>query len=456
MSSITSRRAGDAARDGRRRTSRLDGRGCPATGATDKAAQAYEAALAALQTWRGNAEEHVAFAVQSAPAFVMAHAMRAHLSLCTRDPRRVERARRLLDDAAHLRGNEREQLHMAALRAAAAGDYEAASDTLDQVLAKHPRDALALHVANTFDYFTGNAARMLARVEAAWPAWSADVPGYAAMLTSHAFALEECGHYARAEEAARLALEIDPLDIRAHHVMAHVFEMTDRPAEGVRWMTQHTAHTGADRLFSTHCRWHLALFHLALSQTDQALTLHDDFFEAGSSAEVADLIDAAALLWRIRLQGGSVRSRAIRLADAWAPHIDDGFCTFNDVHAMLAFVAADDWDRAERLMTNLMTRRSPRMRYDRVSSQIGVPACRALIAFGRGDLVLATTLLAGLPAQAHRLGGSHAQRDVLNLTLLRAIEGIRRPARPYPARSTLRTPAPAPASRLQAASRWRA
>lgn len=440
--------------------SRLDARGCPATGATAGAARAYEAALVALQTWRGDPQSHVAIALRSAPGFVMAHAMRAHLMLCTRDPRRVQQARRLLDDAARLRGNERERLHMQAVRAAAAGDYEAASGILDRVLAVHPRDALALHVANTFDYFTGHAARMLARVQGVWPAWPDDVPGHAAMLTSHAFALEECGHYAQAEETARRALALDPLDIRAHHVMAHVFEMTDRPADGVQWMTQQAGRMGAERLFSTHCRWHLALFHLALSQTDQALALHDGFIGVGASADVADLIDAAALLWRLRLQGASVGSRAARLAEAWAPHVDDGFCTFNDIHAMLAFVAADDWARAERLMATLMTHRSTATHYDRVSTQIGVPACRALLAFGRGDLVLATTLLASLPAQAHRLGGSHAQRDVLNLTLLRAIEGIRRPARTAlirpPAQKARRSPAPALAATLPAASPWRA
>ncbi|MEO8121785.1 MAG: hypothetical protein ABI606_20985 [Rhodoferax sp.] len=38
-------------------------------------------------------------------------------------------------------------------------------------------------------------------------------------------------------------------------------------------------------------------------------------------------------------------------------------------------------------------------------------------------------MLASLPALAHRFGGSHAQRDVLHLTLLQAVERIRRPAR---------------------------
>jgi hypothetical protein len=51
------------------------------------------------------------------------------------------------------------------------------------------------------------------------------------------------------------------------------------------------------------------------------------------------------------------------------------------------------------------------------------------MAFGRGDYNLAITLLASLPGLAHRLGGSHAQRDVLHLTLQQAVERIRRPAR---------------------------
>jgi hypothetical protein len=51
------------------------------------------------------------------------------------------------------------------------------------------------------------------------------------------------------------------------------------------------------------------------------------------------------------------------------------------------------------------------------------------MAFGRGNHPLAIALLASLPARLHRLGGSHAQRDVLHLTLLHAIESIRRPGR---------------------------
>jgi hypothetical protein len=47
---------------------------------------------------------------------------------------------------------------------------------------------------------------------------------------------------------------------------------------------------------------------------------------------------------------------------------------------------------------------------------VGLPACRALAAFGRGDFAVAARLLRALPPVAHRIGGSHAQRDVLQLT----------------------------------------
>lgn len=400
------------------------------SGATSVAAEAYERALAAYQSWHSGAEEQLASALLEAPDFVMARVLQGYLLVCSRDPRSVRRARPLLVRAASLRASEREQLHLAAIAAAAAGDYELATARLDELLRSHPSDALALQVANTFDYFTGNTARMLERVEAVLTAWSVDMPGYHAVLATHAFALEECGEYERAEEAARAALALNPLDVRAHHVMAHVFEMTDRPDAGMRWMYEQIARHGVDRFFTTHCWWHLSLFHLAQGQVDRVLTLYDNFIRIDQPADFADLIDAAALLWRIRLRGVDIGARGRELAAAWAPHIHDSFCTFSDLHAMLAFVGARDWERAQRLEAALVASQSQQTRYGETTRQLGLPACRALLAFGRGDNTLATTLLASLPALAHRLGGSHAQRDVLHLTLLQAVERIRRPVRP--------------------------
>ncbi|MGE5338748.1 MAG: tetratricopeptide repeat protein [Gemmatimonadota bacterium] len=406
-----------------------DWRGSSVTGATPAALDDYERALAAFQSWRSGADILLADALREAPAFVMAHVLQAWLLVCSRDPRRVRSARPVLEHAAELPANERERLHLAALSAVLADDYERAKSLLGRLLRRHPRDVLALQVAHAFDYVTGDTTRMADRIAAVLPAWSRDLPGYHAVLAMHAFGLEEGGEYERAESAARAALDLNPLDARAHHVMAHVFEMTDRVDAGVRWMNAHVAGWDADTIVATHCWWHLALFHLAQGQLGRALTLYDHRVRAGQSGEIADLIDAAALLWRIRLLGGDTGARWIELAAAWAPHIDDGFCSFNDVHAMLAFVGARDWESARRLEFALTTSQSLQTRYGETTRRLGLPVCRALIAFGRGNVMLAITLLASLPAHAHRLGGSHAQRDVLNQTLLHAVERVRRPAR---------------------------
>ena len=416
--------------------SNADERGCSISGAAPAALEAYERALAAFLGWRSGADVPLACALQEAPSFVMAHVLQAYLLLCSRDPRRVRSARPLLARAAGLPANERERLHLAAIAAVLADDYERAKARLGELLRRQPRDALALQVAHAFDYVTGDAARMHDRVAAVLPAWSSDLPGYHAVLAMHAFSLEECGAYERAEQAARAALALNAFDARAHHVMAHVFEMTERADAGVRWMNEHIACWGADSVVATHCWWHLALFHLAQGQLDRALALYDRRVRAGHSSAIADLIDAAALLWRVQLRRGDtgtgsddIAARWAELAAAWAPHIDDGFCSFNDLHAMLAFVGARDWDRAQRLELALARGQSLPTRHGETTRLLGLPAGRALIAYGRGNDTLAITLLASLPALAHRLGGSHAQRDVLHLTLLHAIERIRRPAR---------------------------
>lgn len=405
----------------------LDHRGCAITGATPAARRAYEHALAAVLGWRRGADAQLEAALQQAPAFVMAHVLQAHLLLCSRDPQRVRSARPVLQRASALPCNEREAAHLAAIAAVLDDDYERARATLGALLRQHPHDALALHVAHSLDYTTGDAAGMSNRLAAVLPAWSRDMPGYHAVLSMHAFGLVENGEVERAEQAARAALALDPADARAHHVMAHVFEMTDRADAGVRWLNEHIDRWASDSVVATHCWWHLALFHLALGQVDRALAVYDRHVRAGHSGEIADLIDAAALLWRVELRGGHAAARWAELADAWAPRIEDGYCSFSDLHAMLAFVGARRWDLAQRLEAALEAGQLRPTRHGQTTRQLGLPAGRALIAFGHGHYALATTLLAGVPALAHRLGGSHAQRDVLHLTLLQAVERVRRP-----------------------------
>jgi tetratricopeptide (TPR) repeat protein len=408
---------------------RTDARGCPLSGATEPALQAYEAALATFQNWRCGAEPLLDAALHEAPQFVMAHVLRAWLLLCSRDPRRVRSAVPVVAGLCGLPANDCERGHIAALHAVLADDFERAKSVLGELLRQQPRDVLALQVAHAFDYLSGDLPRLQDRVAAVLPAWSPRLPGYGTVLAMHAFGLEEGGDYVGATQAAQAALHINPLDARAYHVMAHVHEMSARPAAGLQWMHERAAGWALDTTVATHCHWHLALYHLALGHPDRALAAHDQHIRGSGSCEVSDVIDASALLWRVELAGADAGPRWAGLSTAWSAHIDDAFCSFNDIHAMLAFVGARDWPHAQRLEDRLLRSAAQTTRHGQTTRLLGLDACRALMAYGRGDHDGVVRLLSRLPASAHRLGGSHAQRDVLQLTLQRSVEwagGLRR------------------------------
>jgi tetratricopeptide (TPR) repeat protein len=409
---------------------RFDARGCAVSGADAHALEAFEAALAACLDWRAGAEPALAEARREAPGFVMAHALKAWMLLCGRDRARVNAARPVLARAERFGANARERLHLEAIGDVLDDDFERAKARLGELLRLEPRDVLALHVAQSLDHLTGDVPAMGRRVAAVLPAWSSDLRGHAAVLAMHAFALQERGEYASAEGAAQAALALDPSSPRAHHAMAHVFEMTGRPEAGARWMGERAAVWGGDSTVATHGWWHLALFQLARKRPELALELYDERVRAARSGEIADLVDAAALLWRLRLSGCDVGGRFHELAAAWGEHIDDAYCSFNDLHAMLAFVGSCDGERTQRLERVLLRSHSLRTRYGSTTRLLGLPACRALVAYARGKAAQAIALLAGLPARAHGLGGSHAQRHVLHLPLLRALERARRSHRP--------------------------
>jgi tetratricopeptide (TPR) repeat protein len=311
--------------------------------------------------------------------------------------------------------------HLAALAAALDGDYARACRVYDEILARDPRDLLALASAQVMDYYLGNPHGMRARTARAFQAW----PEHHAVLSMHAFALEECGDYRRAEELARRALEIEPLDLRAHHTVAHVMEMEGRFQEGVRWMGERSRWWSGAGPASTHLWWHLALYHLELGRPQHALAIYDRRMLGDALSE---LIDASALLWRLHLQSVPLGSRFRILAARWSPYAEDAHCAFNDLHAMMAFVAAGRRDCAQRLLAaqERRVRRAWGCNHD-MTRLVGLPACRALAAFGERDYAAAERLLRALPPVAHRIGGSHAQRDVLQLTRFAALSRKPRP-----------------------------
>lgn len=392
-----------------------DHRGHEITGATAAGLELYERALQQVQRYRNDPMATIESALADAPSFAMARALKAWLGLLSTERSGVELARTELAALEGLPLTAREAGHKSAIRALCDGDWGEAIAALDVVLADEPHDVLALQVAHLGCFFTGdtrNLRDVVARVRATW---TADVPGFPAVLGMHAFGHEECGDYARAERDGRAALDLDPADAWAHHAVAHVFEMTGRVEDGVRWMTSREADWSTDNFFAIHNHWHHALFLIDRGDSASALAIYDERIRKGASKVTLDLVDASALLWRLQLRDVAVGARWAELADAWAPTVSDGLYAFNDVHAVMAFLGADRRDLVDQLRA---TMRGVRTGDNAAMTRaVGSPVVDALVAFVDGDYARCKDTLRRVRTIAQRMGGSHAQRDVLDQTL---------------------------------------
>ncbi|HEX5128267.1 MAG TPA: tetratricopeptide repeat protein [Usitatibacter sp.] len=389
------------------------------------AQDAYERALVALRTYRGDPLAALDEAIARAPDFAPAYVAKA-LTLVTLFERRFARdALQVLDAATAVlaRANARDQAMAAAARRLATGDWHGGVAALDRVLVDNPRDILAIQVAHLVDFIRGDSLNLRNRLSRVLPAWSRTTPGYSFVIGMHAFGLEECNQYEDAEAAGLRALAIAPEDCWAVHAVTHVLEMQGRIDECVRFLEERMHDwAGEDNGFAFQNWWHLALFHLDRGDHASALAIHDRVL-AGALGMAMSRLDATSLLWRLRLEGADVGDRFEGVAGSWSESLEGeaGFYAFNDFHAAIAFAATSGREEVARQLREALERAAREEGANgEMTRVVGMDACEAFIAFGEGRYSQATEKLVAVRDLAQRFGGSHAQRDVLTLTLVEA------------------------------------
>lgn len=404
-----------------------DRRGNPVGTASPEALAHAETALWRMCSFFDAPIADLDAAIAADPGWMLPHVMRASFLLTLTEPSLLPDVRAALDQADLLAANapERERAHWAAANRCAAGDWHGACAAWEQILLEHPRDLYALQWAHLFDFYRGDARNLRGRVARVLPEWPADDALRPYLLGMHAFGLEECGHYAQAEAAGREAAAGDAKVPWATHAVAHVMEMQGRYAEGQAWLHSQRPAWAEGNGFAGHLWWHLALFHLEAMDLDGALALHDAHQGSAHAVLTLQRLDGAALLWRLRLLGAdeaAQRARWADLAQGWdlTPR-DAGHSAFNDAHALMALIGTGDAAAAQALLAAVQ-RRAERGSDSNsaMAREIGLPLMRALLAFDAGDTATVVALLAPLRETAHRFGGSHAQRDLIELTLLAA------------------------------------
>ncbi|MER8426932.1 tetratricopeptide repeat protein [Mesorhizobium sp. M1403] len=397
-----------------------DALGLTLSGATEAGLSSYSQAVRELQCFIGDPVGSVDRAIAEDPGFVMAHVFKGYLFGLATEREATAVAKACHQAALPLAATTREQAHVAALGHLAEGRWHEAARVLEDIAIEFPLDALALQTGHQIDFFTGNARMLRDRIGRALPSWQSGMPGYHAILGMQAFGLEEMGDYARAEKLGRTAVDIEPRDGWAQHAVAHVMEMQSRQKDGILWMRANPEAWTRESFLQVHNWWHLALFHYDLGETDDVLALYDGPIYGERSTLALNMVDASAILWRLHLGGVDVGDRWTALAANWLPKASAGHYAFNDAHAMMAFVGAGLEAPARGLLEAQREAMQGKDDNAGFTRDVGHPLTLAIKAFGDGNYAGTIRLIRPIRAIAHRFGGSHAQRDVIDLTLIEA------------------------------------
>ena len=201
-------------------------------------------------------------------------------------------------------------------------------------------------------------------------------------------------------------------------------ETANRHDEGVTFLKSTREHWGPAHFMAGHNGWHLALFLIEQGRFDEVLSDYDRFSAPKLAADATlDRVDAAALLWRLELAGVDVGNRWAPVASRWMAHVDDHVLAFNDLHCAFAAARSPDPRDAKRFRDSLDAyERLGSGDNSQVTAEVGRRLIDGVLAFAGGDAARAVEAILPVRFEVARIGGSHAQRDIVNLTLIAAAE----------------------------------
>ena len=392
----------------------------PLTAASGEAVADYVAAVDLLLSANVGADALLERAIAADPDFALAHIARARLLQLQA---RIGEAREAAVRARSLAGrlSPRERRHIEAIALAIGGAAPEALAAVRAHAAEYPRDALPLSLALGVFGLLGFSGRrdhhqaQLALLEELAGPWGEDwwFLGYLG------WARIETGAAAAGTPLVERSLALNPRNAHGAHQRAHgYFEAGD--AAGGADFVEHWLE-GYERAGQLHCHlsWHLALFELARGDSGRAMAVYIDSIRpsVAQSAPMLSLADSSSFLWRWRLYGASpAREEAGAEIAAYARrHFPKASLAFADLHAAFAEAATGDDESVQQRIVGLQSL----VRDGRLPPGEVAPAlCAGAAALQRGEPAQAAQMLEAALVDLPRIGGSHAQREVFEDSLI--------------------------------------
>ncbi len=385
------------------------------------AANRWQEGVDLLLAQNYGAEEKLQEAIDLDEGFALAHGCLAFMHMTRARPEAArESAGQALARADGI--TRRERRHIEAVSLWANGKGPDAIRGAREHLAEYPRDAILMRLAQRL-YMLGCSGAGVPHFPPALFALMRELAPHCgddwAFLGQYAFAHHEMGLLAQALKLAERSLELNPANAVAAHSVTHAYFEWGDAATGGDFLGNWLEGFDPRAAYHVHLSWHQALFELALGRYRETLQLYEDWIRPTAVARnISGLSDSASLLWRWQLYGGQappapweeVKEQAAPAATRPGP-------AFRDAHAALAFAASGDRELMAQMIERL---RADVERGSVFAGEIILPLAQGIDAFAREDYAGAVALLEPVSAQLTRIGGSHAQREVFEDTLLEA------------------------------------
>jgi hypothetical protein len=399
----------------------------PLSTSSPAARDAYVEGCGAKLTMYPGAIEAFDRAIAADPGFALAHAARAHV-LLERGDAAATRASMATAKSLAAGLSARERSHIAFFDLLTGSDAEAALSAVYAHLNAWPRDALVLGTTAFTNGLIGSSG-LAGQKRALLDLLDRLAPSYGDdwwFTAHHGMALSENGQWDAARPMIDRSLAQNPNNPWAAHARAHLSyeEGNANAARGflASWLTTYPR----NGLLYSHLSWHLALGELEAGDAAAALRLFREAFspDVHSGPPRGKVNDAVSFLWRWELAGHPRDAAAWRMMHDFATSaFPRAGVAFSDMHIALAQIVAGDDAALEG-----RARQIGELACDgRYPSGPCVPAvAHGFAAFERRDFAAAIDALEPIAGELERLGGSRAQLDLVEFTLLKACLGANR------------------------------
>ncbi len=376
-------------------------------------------------------------AVLADDSFALGHAGLARALVLSNDMRGAKAA---LARGVEISGgaNARELSHLNVMQLQFGGKAAEALVALRAHLVEYPRDAMIAGLSTGvfgmigFSGHAGREAELLAFTSALAPHYGDDWW----MQTQHAFSLCEVGKLSEAGKLVDRSLAQKRDHSHAAHVRSHVYYEAGNLMDGIGFLEEWMPSYDRSGMMHGHLAWHVALWALEQGDTEKMWSWVDREVKPDASIglPINIITDTASILYRAEMAGQDVDPARWQHISEYAskafPRVGNSFI---DMHAALAHAMAGQQDALRDYLDAAKG----------FAADVVRDCAKAFDAIAKQDWAGATAALSAALVDDARLGGSRAQRDLLEFSLVNVllrqgkgeeaerIIGLRRPLRAH-------------------------